>query len=128
MFDSVMDASSSAIRFLNRPADIAVTKRYVSTLKPDGKTRFHWDDALSGFGVRVKRPVWCLGRCPAGPADDDDPGLLRIHNRRLAREKGYLIGANRLLGLDYAIILLILGACSFPIAHGGLRVLFRRSR
>ena len=63
-----------------------------------------------------------------GPVDDEDPGLLRIHNRQLEREKGYLIGANRLLGLDYAIVLLILGACCFPIAHGGLRVLFRRSR
>jgi hypothetical protein len=63
----------------------------------------------------------------AGPVEEE-PGLLRIHNRKLEREKGYLIGANRLLGLDYAIILLILGACCFPVAHGGLRVLFRRSR
>ncbi len=63
----------------------------------------------------------------AGPVEED-PGLLRIQNRKLEREKGYLIGANRILGLDIAVILMILGACCFPVAHGGLRVLFRRSR
>ena len=65
-----------------------------------------------------------------GLADEveEDAGLLRIQNRRLEREKGYLIGANRIVGLDIAIILLVLGACCFPIGHGGLRILFRRSR
>ncbi len=85
------------------------------------------------FGEAAKAVVCtdCHGKDSVlGLADDveEDAGLLRIQNRKLEREKGYLIGANRIVGLDIAIILLVLGACCFPIGHGGLRILFRRSR
>jgi len=54
--------------------------------------------------------------------------LLQAANNELIRETGYLIGANRILGLDILIILLVLGAMCFPVFHGGLRVLFGRAR
>lgn len=31
-----------------------LTKRFVDTLKPDGTDRFVWDEALTGFGIRMK--------------------------------------------------------------------------
>ena len=60
--------------------------------------------------------------------EDEGIGLLRAANNELIRETGYLIGANRILGLDILIILLVLGAMCFPVFHGGLRVLFGRAR
>ena len=62
--------------------------------------------------------------------EDEDQGivLLQAANNELIRETGYLIGANRILGLDILIILLVLGAMCFPVFHGGLRVLFGRAR
>jgi len=69
-------------------------------------------------------------RLAMASALDDDGGskLLQAANNELIRETGYLIGANRILGLDILIILLVLGAMCFPVFHGGLRVLFGRAR
>ncbi len=57
-------------------------------------------------------------------AADDDRGILAVQNRKLIRETGYLIGANRIVGLDVAMILLVFFAACFPVVHGGLRILF----
>lgn len=59
---------------------------------------------------------------------DASAGILGVNNNELIRETGYLIGANRILGLDILMILLVLGACCFPVFHGGLRILFRRAQ
>ncbi len=60
--------------------------------------------------------------------DEEAAGILEVDNNELIRETGYLIGANRILGLDILMILLVLGACCFPVFHGGLRILFRRAQ
>ncbi len=64
----------------------------------------------------------------AGELDEDGLGLLKVNNNALIRETGYLIGANRILGLDILMVLMVLGAMCFPVVHGGLRVLFGRAR
>ncbi len=68
----------------------------------------------------------------AGPLDgeetDESVGILEVNNNELIRETGYLIGANRIIGLDILMILLVLGACCFPVFHGGLRIIFRRAQ
>ena len=51
-------------------------------------------------------------------------GLLKLQNNKLARETGYLIGANRIPALDYLMILMVLGIFGFPAIHGGLRYYF----
>ncbi len=53
-----------------------------------------------------------------------DVGLLKMQNNKLARETGYLIGANRIPLLDYMMILMVLGIFGFPAVHGGLRFYF----
>lgn len=66
-----------------------------------------------------------LGLASALEGDEEqDTGLLKLQNRKLARETGYLIGANRIWGLDLLIILMVLGSFGFPIVHGGLRIFF----
>jgi len=60
----------------------------------------------------------------AGPVEDEDAGLLKLQNRKLERETGYLIGANRIWGLDLLIILMVVGSLGFPLFHGGLRFFF----
>lgn len=67
----------------------------------------------------------------AGALEEEPDGvalLVGTANNKLLQETGYLIGANRILGLDILMILLVLGACCFPVFHGGLRILFGRAR
>jgi len=59
---------------------------------------------------------------PLGEEEEASP--LKMQNRKLARETGYLIGANRIWGLDILIILMVVGSLGFPIVHGGLRIIF----